>query len=85
MPKIQLNPLFSGMSGKMGNIIFKTSRNGQTYIASRPKKSNAKPSAAQQAQRERFKLANAYAQAALAKHPRSEAEWDGRPNPARPL
>ena len=32
----------------------------------RPKKSNAEPSEAQKAQRERFKLANAYAKAAMA-------------------
>ena len=66
MQKIQLNPLFSGMSGKMGNIIFKTSKYGQTYIASRPKKSKAKPSQAQLDQRRAFGQASDYCKTALA-------------------
>lgn len=66
MPKIQLNPLFSGMSGKMGNIIFKTSKNGQTYIASRPKKSKSKPTQAQLDHRQTFAQASDYSKTALA-------------------
>jgi hypothetical protein len=66
MAKIKLDPLFAGISGTMGDFVFKKSKNGQAYISRRPKKSNAKPSGAQKAQRERFKLANAYARAAMA-------------------
>ena len=66
MAKIKLNPLFEGISGKMGDVVFRKSKNGQTYISSCPKKSSAPPSEAQKAQRERLKLANAYATLALA-------------------
>ena len=66
MAKIKLNPLFAGMSGKMGNMIIKTSKDGQTYISSCPKKSNAEPSQAQLAQRKAFVQASEYAKSALA-------------------
>ena len=66
MAKIKLNPLYAGISGTLGDIVFKQSRNGEIIIAQRPKKSNIPPSAAQLANRERLKLANAYAKAALA-------------------
>src|SRR5689334_20216574 len=66
MAKIKLNPVFAGMSGKMGNMIIKTSKNGQTYITSCPKKSKAKPSEAQLARRQAFGKASDYAKAALA-------------------
>ena len=66
MAKIKLDPLFAGISGTIGDLVFKRSRNGVTIVARRPTKSNAEPSPAQKAQRERFKLANVYAKAALA-------------------
>jgi hypothetical protein len=66
MAKVKLDPLFAGISGTIGDLVFRTSKNGQVTISKRPGKSNAEPSEAQKAQRERFKLANAYARAALA-------------------
>ena len=66
MAKVMLDPLFAGLSGTMGDLVFKRTRNGQTIVCQRPRKSNAEPSPAQKAQRERFKLAGAYAKAALA-------------------
>jgi hypothetical protein len=66
MAKIKLDPLFAGISGTIGDLVFKRTANGQTIVARRPRKSNAEPSPAQKAQRERFKLASAYAKAALA-------------------
>jgi hypothetical protein len=66
MAKVRLDPLFAGISGTLGDLVFKRTKNGETIVARRPEKSNAKPSPAQQAQRERFKLASAYAKAALA-------------------
>jgi len=66
MAKIKLDPLFAGISGTIGDFVFKKSRNGKVIVARRPKKSNAEPSEAQKAQRERFKLANTYARAAMA-------------------
>jgi hypothetical protein len=82
MAKIKLNPLFDGISGTLGDVVFKKSKNGEIIISSRPQKSNAEPSEAQKAQRQRFTLANSYAKAVLAKHPRSGAEWDDRPGRA---
>jgi len=66
MAKVMLDPLFDGLSGTIGDLVFKRSRNGQTIVSRRPRKTNALASPAQEAQRERFKLANAYARAALA-------------------
>jgi hypothetical protein len=66
MAKIKLDPLFAAISGTIGDFVFKKSRKGEAIVARRPKKSNAEPSEAQKAQRERFKLANAYAKAAMA-------------------
>jgi hypothetical protein len=61
-----VNPIFAGISGSLGDIVFRSSKNGETIIAKRPRKSNAGPSEAQKANRERFAQANAYARAALA-------------------
>ena len=66
MAKAKLNPLFTEISGSMGDFIFKTSKNGEVVIASRPQKSQAEPSEAQIAQRNRFRQAAAYAKAVLA-------------------
>jgi hypothetical protein len=66
MAKVKLNPLIVQVSGTMGGFVFKKSRRGEAIVASRPRKSNNEPSQAQKAQRERFKLAVAYARAALA-------------------
>ena len=66
MPKITLNPLFAGITGKLGDIVFKKTANGETIISKCPDMSRVQWSEAQKAQRERFKLANAYAKAALA-------------------
>ena len=66
MAKIKLNPLFGGISGAIGDVVFKTSKNGEIYVSSRPQTSSAKPSQAQTANRERFKAASQYAKAAMA-------------------
>jgi hypothetical protein len=65
MAKIKLDPLFAGISGRMGDLVFRKSRNGEVIVSRRPRKSNTPPSAAQMAQRERFKLASQYARAAI--------------------
>jgi hypothetical protein len=66
MAKIKLNPIFASMSGKMGDVIIKTSKNGQTYISMCPRESNAEPSEAQLARRNALGQASRYATAALA-------------------
>ena len=65
MPKVKLNPLFAGISGTMGDLVFKRNKNGTTYVARRPRKSNAKPSPAQKKQQQKMKAAHAYATVAM--------------------
>ena len=66
MAKIKLDPLFAQISGTMGGFVFRKSKRGEAIVSRRPRKSNARPSAAQKAQQERFTLASAYAKAAMA-------------------
>jgi hypothetical protein len=64
MAKIILNPLIEGMSGKFGNVVFRSTPGG-VVVSKRPARSSVKPSEAQMAQRQRFKEAVAYARQAL--------------------
>src|SRR5689334_21879866 len=66
MAKIELNPAFAGISGKIGNFVFKKSKKGFVYIARLPEKSKDKPSEAQLAQRKAFTRAVHYAQSVRA-------------------
>ena len=66
MAKIKLNPMFVGISGTMGDVVFKKSRSGEVIVTKRPDMSGVEPSEAQKAQRERLKFAAAYARAAVA-------------------
>lgn len=66
MAKVKLNPLIEGISGRMGDLVFRLSSSGKTYVTRRPDMSNVKWSKAQQANRRRFQRADAYAKAALA-------------------
>ena len=66
MAKVELNPLFGRVSGKVGNVIFRQMANGTVSVSPAPVRSTAKPSEAQKAHRQRFKEAAAYAKAALA-------------------
>lgn len=76
MAKAKLNPLLVEVSGAMGEFVFRKSRRGEAIVARRPRKSNAEPSEAQKAHRERFKLAIAYAKAAM-KDPTLRAVYEG--------
>ena len=62
--KVKLNPAFEGMSGMLGEIVFRELR-GKTVISRKPEVSNTPPSAGQSAHRERFKLAAAYGKSAM--------------------
>jgi hypothetical protein len=66
MAKIILNPIIERAQGKMGNIVFRRSHTGEMCITKLPDMSKVKWSAAQQAHRQRFKQASAYAKAAMA-------------------
>ena len=61
MPTIELSPFIQSISGKLGDVVYRTSNSGKTYISKLPQKSTKPPSEAQLAQWERFKLAHAYA------------------------
>lgn len=88
MPKVTLHPTLRGLSGKMGNVVFRTNkRTGTTSMSRLPDMSNVKWSPAQKSHRQRFKEAVAYAKTvkaqpqvwavyeALAKKTRKRA-WD---------
>jgi hypothetical protein len=66
MAKIKLDPMFSGMSGKFGGLVFRQRPDGTTVVSRAPAKSNNKPSPAQLKQRQRLKEAAAYAAEILA-------------------
>jgi hypothetical protein len=66
MTKAILNPCLVALSGTLGDLVFKRSRDGEAIVARRPRKSSSRPSQAQKAQRERFREANRYARTMLA-------------------
>ena len=63
MPKVILNPSIEGLSGKMGDVVFRyNKKTGKTSTSKVPDMSKVKWSKAQKAQRRRFKKAVAYVQ-----------------------
>ena len=66
MPKVILQPWIKEMHGKMGDVVFKRTPRGETIMTKCPDMSKVKWSPAQKAHRKRFKLASAYAKAAMA-------------------
>ena len=66
MAKVTLNPLIREISGKMGDLVFRVSPTGEQTIMKLPDMSGVKWSKAQEAHRQRFKEAVAYARAAMA-------------------
>ena len=66
MAKVELPSWIKGIRGKMGNVVFRTSTGGETYITKSPDMSRVAWSPAQKEQRQRFKKAIAYANAAMA-------------------
>jgi hypothetical protein len=69
MAKIIRNPLVDGISGKMGNIVFRQRRDGTTVISAAPIPGKRKFSEKQLAQQNRFKEAGEYASQAAAAVP----------------
>jgi hypothetical protein len=61
MPTIELPPFIQSISGKLGDVVYRVSKNGKTYVSKAPKKSNKKPTQAQLKRQERFALASQYA------------------------
>ena len=66
MAKITLHPMVQSAQGKMGNAVFRRSHTGGMTLIKLADMSHVKWSEAQQAHRQRFKEAVAYAKAAMA-------------------
>ena len=64
-PRIRLHPMFEWIRGKMGNIVYRLSHNGEVSAYPTPDMSGVEWSPAQKAQRQRLARATAYAQLAI--------------------
>ena len=64
-PKILLHPMFLWLRGKMGNIVYRLSHNGEMSAYPAPDMSRVVWSPAQKAQRQRMARATAYAKLAI--------------------
>lgn len=65
MTKAKLHPTLLGLSGAMGDMVFRQ-RNGKTTVAIKPDTSNLEPSEAQIEHRDRFRDAVAYGKTVMA-------------------
>jgi len=75
MTKAKLNPILLELHGKMGDMVFRRIRNGGISLIRKADMSKVKWSAAQIAQRKRFREAVALAHQALA-DPAQRAEYE---------
>jgi hypothetical protein len=66
MAKVTLAPWITGIKGRLGEVVFRISQSGETYITRSPDMSAVEWSPAQREHRRRFKAAIAYARAAMA-------------------
>ena len=66
MAKITLNQIVVDVRGKVGEFVFRRTHTGEVILSKSPDMSNVTWSDAQQAHRQRFKEAVAYAKAAMA-------------------
>jgi hypothetical protein len=69
MAKVESNPIVRGISGKIGNLVFRPMPNGETYVSSVPNFDKRKFSKGQKDHQGRFKLAVAYAREASKTQP----------------
>lgn len=58
--KLEVGSGIAGLSGRVGNLVFRMSANGRTYVQQAPQSKKRPASAAQQAHRRRFGGAAAY-------------------------
>ena len=85
MAKVTLHPLFKGLRGRLGGLVFRLYPNGETIVSKYPDMSNVTWSPAQEQHRQRFKRAIAYAKTAMANpdvravYEKRAAEKDNRP------
>ena len=66
MAKAILHPWIKGIRGRLGGVVLRASRSGETIVSRSPDMSAVAWSPAQEAHRRRFKGAIAYAKAAMA-------------------
>ena len=66
MPKVRFQPSIEDIQGTLYDVVFKRSPQGKPIVTKRPDMTHVKWSEAQTNQRSRFRLANEYAQAAMA-------------------
>ena len=75
MVKAKLHPVLLELHGKMGDMVFRRTRNGGVSLIRRADMSGVKWSPAQAANRKRFRAAVAYARTALA-DPQLRAQYE---------
>jgi hypothetical protein len=75
MPRVRFEQGVKHIQGTLYDVVFKLSPQGKPIVTKRPDMSKVKWSKAQQAQRQRFKEAVAYARAALAE-PKVRARYE---------
>jgi hypothetical protein len=75
MAKIILNPTIEQAHGKIGNMVFRRAHTGEMTLIKAADMSRVKWSKAQKEHRKRFKLAVAYAKAAMAE-PKIRARYE---------
>ena len=88
IPRILLHPIFRWLRGKMGNVVFRLSHNGEVSMYPAPDMTRVKWSKAQKGQRRNMARASAYASLAI-KHPEIrqyyvELAKERKMNPRRP-
>jgi hypothetical protein len=69
MAKARLEWIFGGLSGSIGDMVFRQMADGSTQVSKKPRRSNRKPSQAQLDVQARFKQAAAYAREASKTQP----------------
>ncbi len=69
MAKVKKNPIVRGISGKIGNLVFRQMPNGETYVSGTPNFDKRKFSKGQKDHQSRFKQAVAYAREASKSQP----------------
>ena len=69
MAKVEKNPLVRGISGSVGNMVFRQMPHGETWISGMPDFSRRKFSQKQKSHQSRFKEAAAYAREAAKTQP----------------
>lgn len=69
MAKVESNPIVRGISGKIGNLVFRQMPGGETYVSGVPNFGRRKFSKGQKDHQSRFKQAAAYAREAAKTQP----------------